>query len=171
MNVIYVKCSEHWCMNHAVLWTGVIPFHGFSMYGQYVFHSLSFSHYSWKTKTGNIRVVCVFCPTVAPLCFLYNEPPKLYNVFKEMYIRYFFRLHSISSSPSVSYLGFLLSWDNSLCTLLHGFKSCTCAPAGYRVFVPAVWAAAPNIPAAALLPPSTDWSAAVSKRCFILLWV
>uniref|UniRef100_A0A671VWW9 TBC1 domain family, member 19 n=1 Tax=Sparus aurata TaxID=8175 RepID=A0A671VWW9_SPAAU len=49
--------------------TGVIPFHGFSMY-------------------------------VAPLCFLYNEPSKLYSVFREMYIRYFFRLHSISSSPS-----------------------------------------------------------------------
>uniref|UniRef100_A0A8C3AFT5 TBC1 domain family, member 19 n=1 Tax=Cyclopterus lumpus TaxID=8103 RepID=A0A8C3AFT5_CYCLU len=37
---------------------------------------------------------------VAPLCFLYNEPSKLYSVFREMYIRYFFRLHSISSSPS-----------------------------------------------------------------------
>ncbi|KAL6118532.1 tbc1d19 [Pungitius sinensis] len=49
--------------------SGVIPFHGFSMY-------------------------------VAPLCFLYNEPSKLYSVFREMYIRYFFRLHSISSSSS-----------------------------------------------------------------------
>lgn len=39
--------------------------------------------------------------TVAPLCFLYNEPSKLYSVFREMYIRYFFRLHSISSSFSV----------------------------------------------------------------------
>ncbi|CAG04574.1 unnamed protein product, partial [Tetraodon nigroviridis] len=41
-----------------------------------------------------------FSMYVAPLCFLYNEPSKLYSVFKEMYIRYFFRLHSISSSPS-----------------------------------------------------------------------
>uniref|UniRef100_A0AAY4AH59 Rab-GAP TBC domain-containing protein n=1 Tax=Denticeps clupeoides TaxID=299321 RepID=A0AAY4AH59_9TELE len=41
-----------------------------------------------------------FSMYVAPLCFLYNEPCKLYSVFKEMYIRYFFRLHSISSSPS-----------------------------------------------------------------------
>ncbi|KAL4630182.1 TBC1 domain family member 19 [Arapaima gigas] len=39
-------------------------------------------------------------PAVAPLCFLYNEPSQLYSVFKEMYVRYFFRLHSISSSPS-----------------------------------------------------------------------
>ncbi|TWW63040.1 TBC1 domain family member 19, partial [Takifugu flavidus] len=41
-----------------------------------------------------------FSMYVAPLCFLYNEPSKLYSVFKEMYIRYFFRLHSITSSPS-----------------------------------------------------------------------
>ncbi|KAJ0055456.1 hypothetical protein NL108_003824, partial [Boleophthalmus pectinirostris] len=41
-----------------------------------------------------------FSMYVAPLCYLYNEPSKLYSVFREMYIRYFFRLHSISSSPS-----------------------------------------------------------------------
>uniref|UniRef100_A0AAQ4RDY6 TBC1 domain family, member 19 n=1 Tax=Gasterosteus aculeatus aculeatus TaxID=481459 RepID=A0AAQ4RDY6_GASAC len=41
-----------------------------------------------------------FSMYVAPLCFLYNEPSKLYSVFREMYIRYFFRLHSISSSSS-----------------------------------------------------------------------
>ncbi|XP_077085647.1 TBC1 domain family member 19 isoform X1 [Siphateles boraxobius] len=41
-----------------------------------------------------------FSMYVAPLCFLYNEPSKLYSVFREMYIRYFFRLHSISSHPS-----------------------------------------------------------------------
>ncbi|XP_065109929.1 uncharacterized protein [Paramisgurnus dabryanus] len=41
-----------------------------------------------------------FSMYVAPLCFLYNEPSKLYSVFRELYIRYFFRLHSISSHPS-----------------------------------------------------------------------
>ncbi|CAL8238485.1 unnamed protein product, partial [Merluccius merluccius] len=41
-----------------------------------------------------------FSMYVAPLCFLYNEPSELYSVFREMYVRYFFRLHSISSSPS-----------------------------------------------------------------------
>ncbi|XP_066576084.1 TBC1 domain family member 19 isoform X2 [Amia ocellicauda] len=41
-----------------------------------------------------------FSMYVAPLCFLYNEPSKLYSVFREMYVRYFFRLHSISSSSS-----------------------------------------------------------------------
>ncbi|XP_038832034.1 TBC1 domain family member 19 [Salvelinus namaycush] len=41
-----------------------------------------------------------FSMYVAPLCFLYNEPSKLYSVFREMYVRYFFRLHSVSSSTS-----------------------------------------------------------------------
>ncbi|KAG5260751.1 hypothetical protein AALO_G00296060 [Alosa alosa] len=41
-----------------------------------------------------------FSMYVAPLCFLYNEPSRLYGVFREMYVRYFFRLHSISSHPS-----------------------------------------------------------------------
>ncbi|XP_029112047.1 TBC1 domain family member 19 isoform X2 [Scleropages formosus] len=41
-----------------------------------------------------------FSMYVAPLCFLYKEPSQLYSVFREMYVRYFFRLHSISSSPS-----------------------------------------------------------------------
>lgn len=40
-----------------------------------------------------------FAMYVAPLCYLYNEPIKLYYVFREMYMRYFFRLHSISSHP------------------------------------------------------------------------
>uniref|UniRef100_A0A9J7Z8S7 TBC1 domain family, member 19 n=1 Tax=Cyprinus carpio carpio TaxID=630221 RepID=A0A9J7Z8S7_CYPCA len=41
-----------------------------------------------------------FSMYVAPLCFLYNEPSTLYRVFREMYIRYLFRLHSVSSHPS-----------------------------------------------------------------------
>ncbi|XP_051923979.1 TBC1 domain family member 19 [Hippocampus zosterae] len=41
-----------------------------------------------------------FSMYVAPLCFLYNEPSKLYSVFREMYTRYFFRLHSVSSACS-----------------------------------------------------------------------
>uniref|UniRef100_A0A4W6CT96 TBC1 domain family, member 19 n=1 Tax=Lates calcarifer TaxID=8187 RepID=A0A4W6CT96_LATCA len=51
-------------------------------------------------KVGEEECAVVYPPNVAPLCFLYNEPSKLYSVFREMYIRYFFRLHSISSSPS-----------------------------------------------------------------------
>ncbi|XP_077357618.1 TBC1 domain family member 19 isoform X2 [Festucalex cinctus] len=41
-----------------------------------------------------------FSMYVAPLCFLYNEPSKLYSVFREMYTRYFFRLHAVSSACS-----------------------------------------------------------------------
>ncbi|XP_059844986.1 TBC1 domain family member 19 isoform X1 [Hypanus sabinus] len=41
-----------------------------------------------------------FAMYVAPLCFLYHEPSKLYQVFREMYVRFFFRLHNISSHSS-----------------------------------------------------------------------
>ncbi|KAM8802934.1 TBC1 domain family member 19 isoform 2-T2 [Rhynchonycteris naso] len=41
-----------------------------------------------------------FSMYVAPLCFLYHEPSRLYQIFREMYVRFFFRLHSISSHPS-----------------------------------------------------------------------
>ncbi|XP_063778241.1 TBC1 domain family member 19 isoform X1 [Pseudophryne corroboree] len=41
-----------------------------------------------------------FSMYVAPLCFLYHEPSKLYQMFREMYVRFFFRLHSISSHIS-----------------------------------------------------------------------
>uniref|UniRef100_A0A5F8GWD7 TBC1 domain family member 19 n=1 Tax=Monodelphis domestica TaxID=13616 RepID=A0A5F8GWD7_MONDO len=41
-----------------------------------------------------------FSMYVAPLCFLYHEPSKLYQIFREMYVRFFFRLHSISSHHS-----------------------------------------------------------------------
>ncbi|XP_047465169.1 TBC1 domain family member 19 isoform X2 [Mugil cephalus] len=78
---------------------GVIPFHGFSMYGECALFPLrrATRYYADQDVTGSL---CMFVPPVAPLCFLYNEPSKLYSVFREMYIRYFFRLHSISSSPS-----------------------------------------------------------------------
>lgn len=84
------------------VWTGVIPFHGFSMYGEYVL--MCSAHITFPTGAQNewyTTDIVSICPTVAPLCFLYNEPSKLYSVFREMYIRHFFRLHSISSSPSV----------------------------------------------------------------------
>ena len=40
-----------------------------------------------------------FSMYVAPLCYVYGDPVVLYYVFREMYIRYFFRLHCISSHP------------------------------------------------------------------------
>lgn len=50
----------------------------------------------------NFFIIVLF--SVAPLCFLYKEPVMLYYVFREIYTRYFFRLHSISSHPQVSSL-------------------------------------------------------------------
>ena len=36
---------------------------------------------------------------VAPLCYLFGDSASIYSVFREMYTRYFFRLHTISSHP------------------------------------------------------------------------
>uniref|UniRef100_A0A2R8PI41 TBC1 domain family member 19 n=1 Tax=Callithrix jacchus TaxID=9483 RepID=A0A2R8PI41_CALJA len=55
-----------------------------------------------RGKLG-LEEYAVFYPPngkIAPLCFLYHEPSKLYQIFREMYVRFFFRLHSISSHPS-----------------------------------------------------------------------
>ncbi|XP_038055873.1 TBC1 domain family member 19-like, partial [Patiria miniata] len=40
-----------------------------------------------------------FSMYVAPLCFVYGDPYKLYYIFREMYMRHLFRLHTISSHP------------------------------------------------------------------------
>nr|XP_054755376.1 TBC1 domain family member 19-like [Lytechinus pictus] len=40
-----------------------------------------------------------FAMFVAPLCFVYDQPPDLYYVFREFYMRHLFRLHTISSHP------------------------------------------------------------------------
>ncbi|XP_071504232.1 TBC1 domain family member 19-like [Diadema antillarum] len=40
-----------------------------------------------------------FAMLVAPLCFVYGQPTELYFVFREMYMRHLFRLHTISSHP------------------------------------------------------------------------
>ncbi|ELT89515.1 hypothetical protein CAPTEDRAFT_108817, partial [Capitella teleta] len=43
-----------------------------------------------------------FSMYVCPLCYIYNDIIHLYFVFREMYNRYFFRLHTLSSHPQVS---------------------------------------------------------------------
>ncbi|KAI6069611.1 TBC1 domain family member 19 isoform X2 [Aix galericulata] len=53
-----------------------------------------------RGKLGIEEYAVFYPPNVAPLCFLYHEPSKLYQIFREMYVRFFFRLHSISSHPS-----------------------------------------------------------------------
>ncbi|THD20244.1 TBC1 domain family member 19 [Fasciola hepatica] len=62
--------------------SGVIPFHGFSMY-------------------------------VLPLCYLYDDPVTLYVIFRQLYIRYFYKLHTISNDPS-SILGLCLLFERLL---------------------------------------------------------
>ena len=37
------------------------------------------------------------CLSVAPLCYIYNDPIVLFFVFREIYMRYFFHLHTLSS--------------------------------------------------------------------------
>lgn len=110
----------------------------------------------------------VSCAAVAPLCFLYNEPSKLYSVFREMYVRYFFRLHSISSHPSVSisvcvcdviWWGWWLSLSSAnlyVCFL------------GYSVSVLAVWEVAADSSSSTVLPSPRDWSTTVSSQCRLL---
>ncbi|CAL8091062.1 unnamed protein product [Calicophoron daubneyi] len=49
--------------------SGVIPFHGFSMY-------------------------------VLPLCYLYDNPVMLYVIFRQLYLRHFYKLHTISNDAS-----------------------------------------------------------------------
>lgn len=39
-----------------------------------------------------------FSMYVAPLCYVYNDPVHLYFVFRELYIRHFYKLHTLSSS-------------------------------------------------------------------------
>ena len=36
---------------------------------------------------------------VAPLCFMYGDPALLYLSFRELYVRYFSQLHTVSSGP------------------------------------------------------------------------
>ncbi|XP_054718039.1 TBC1 domain family member 19-like [Uloborus diversus] len=55
-----------------------------------------------------------FSMYVAPLCYIYEDPITLYHVFRELYVRYFFRLHSLSSHPQG-----VLSLASSFETLLE----------------------------------------------------
>lgn len=67
---------------------------------QYMY-SLKVVRQSYRGKSQSHKIVIITHFSVAPLCYLYKEPVKLYYVFREIYTRYFFRLHSISSHPQV----------------------------------------------------------------------
>ncbi|XP_023235847.1 TBC1 domain family member 19-like [Centruroides sculpturatus] len=61
-----------------------------------------------RGKTGQEEDMVVYPPNgvipfhgfsmyVAPLCYLYEDPVTLYLVYRELYCRFFFRLHTVSS--------------------------------------------------------------------------
>ncbi|KAG8198112.1 hypothetical protein JTE90_020935 [Oedothorax gibbosus] len=54
-----------------------------------------------------------FSMYVAPLCYIYEDPITLYHIFKELYVRYFFRLHDLSSHPQ-GILSLALSFETLL---------------------------------------------------------
>ena len=62
--------------------SGVIPFHGFSMFA-------------------------------APMCYVSHEPAQLYATFKALYLRFWFRLHQVSSHPQ-SILSLCALFENIL---------------------------------------------------------
>ncbi|XP_052590906.1 TBC1 domain family member 19 isoform X2 [Peromyscus californicus insignis] len=71
-----------------------------SVLGHFAYNSASPPKSYIRGKLGLEEYAVFYPPNVAPLCFLYHEPYKLYQIFREMYVRFFFRLHSISSHPS-----------------------------------------------------------------------
>ncbi|GFQ76156.1 TBC1 domain family member 19 [Trichonephila clavata] len=54
-----------------------------------------------------------FSMYVAPLCYIYEDPITLYHIFRELYVRYFFRLHNLSSHPQ-GILSLALSFETLL---------------------------------------------------------
>ncbi|KAK3734277.1 hypothetical protein QZH41_015127, partial [Actinostola sp. cb2023] len=44
-----------------------------------------------------------FSMHAAPLCYVCSHAPRLYFLFRELYTRYFFRLHTMSSHPQVGH--------------------------------------------------------------------
>lgn len=71
-----------------------------SVLGHFAYNSASPPKSYIRGKLGLEEYAVFYPPNVAPLCFLYHEPSKLYQIFREIYVRFFFRLHSISSHPS-----------------------------------------------------------------------
>ena len=70
-------------------------------------------YYYVTGKLGNDEYSVIYPPNgvipfhgfsmyVTPLCYQYAEPTRLYYMFREFYMRFFHRLHSISSHPQVS---------------------------------------------------------------------
>ncbi|XP_025423044.1 TBC1 domain family member 19-like isoform X2 [Sipha flava] len=54
-----------------------------------------------------------FTMYAAPICYLFNDPVSLYSTFRAFYLRYWFRLHNISSHPQ-SILGLCILFQRLL---------------------------------------------------------
>ena len=54
-----------------------------------------------------------FCMFAAPMCYVSPEPAQLYATFKAMYLRFWFRLHQVSSHPQ-SILSLCALFENIL---------------------------------------------------------
>ena len=54
-----------------------------------------------------------FCMFAAPMCYVSHEPAQLYATFKALYLRFWFRLHQVSSHPQ-SILSLCALFENIL---------------------------------------------------------
>lgn len=65
--------------------SGVIPFHGFTMYCKCI------NRHNFYTLN-----CCKF--PAAPICYLYESPVELYYIFRSFYFRYWHKLHRVCAS-------------------------------------------------------------------------
>ncbi|XP_041368917.1 TBC1 domain family member 19-like [Gigantopelta aegis] len=83
---------DTWLLNHFNYTSSLPP-------KSYIWGKLGVEEFAVVYPPNGVIPFHGFVMYVAPLCYLYREPVKLYYVFREMYSQYFFRLHSISSHP------------------------------------------------------------------------
>lgn len=98
--------------------SGVIPFHGFTMYGNI-------------SKTKLSKLVSIEFFKAAPFCYLFDDPIQLYFVFRMFYVRYFHRLHRVCANPQ-GVVSLCLQYEKMLqCfepTLWNHFRKCQIHP-------------------------------------------
>lgn len=95
---------------------GIVPFHGFTMYGEEIRNTVLWNKtykrpiFYFYFKSTN----CIYLFfSAAPMCYLFDDPVPLYYTFRAFYMRYWFRLHEISSHPQ-SILGLCILFQRLL---------------------------------------------------------
>lgn len=100
--------------------SGVIPFHGFTMYGRFRGNNKMISSY-----------YIFFYHVAAPFCYLYEDPTQLYFTFRAFYLRFWHRLHRVCGHPQ-GIVSLCLQFERMLqCyepNLWHHFKKCHIHP-------------------------------------------